>query len=145
MGKLEKTAVSLRITGQSLEPAELTRLLGCQPTRAAKTGDTISHPNGRTRLIKTGFWHLRYDAIDAIELDRKIESLLAQLSHDLEVWDHIAGTCQIELFCGLFMGAWNEGFSLSADLITQLGQRHIELGCDIYGPVGSWEAPSGRE
>jgi hypothetical protein len=144
MGKLEKTAVSLRITGQSLQPDEITSLLGCQPTRAAKTGDTISHPNGRTRLIKTGFWHLRSE-IDANELDKKIEGLLAQLTDDLEVWDHIARTCRLELFCGLFMGAWNEGFSLSAELITKLGQRHIELGCDIYGPVDSWEALSERE
>ena len=145
MGKLEKTTVSLRITGQSLQPDEITSLLGCRPTRAAKTGDTISHPNGRTRLIKTGFWHLRYDAIDAIELDKKIEDLLARLTQDLEAWDHIARTCRLELFCGLFMGAWNEGFGLSAELITKLGRRRIELSCDIYGPVDSWEALSERE
>ena len=145
MSKIEKTAVSLTILGQTIQPDEITQLLGCRPTQAAKTGDRIPLSNGKTRLVKIGFWKLDYGVIDAIELDQKIEQLLEPLTSDLKTWDQIAQSGAIELFCGLFVGAWNEGFTLPATLIQKLGQRHIQLSFDIYAPVGSWYKEEGEE
>src|SRR5919109_5056767 len=98
MSKIEKTAVSLTILGQTIQPDEITQLLGCRPTQAAKTGDRIPLSNGKTRLVKIGFWKLDYGVIDAIELDQKIEQLLEPLTSDLKTWDQIAQSGAIELF-----------------------------------------------
>jgi len=138
MGKIEKTSVSLRIQGKTILPDEITNLLGCLPTQAAKTGDSISLSNGRTWLVKVGFWKLDYGVIDEVELHQKIDHLLGRLTSDLNAWDQIAEQGTIELFCGLFVGAWNEGLILPTALVQALGERHIQLSFDVYAPVDSW-------
>jgi len=36
------------------------------------------------------------------------------------------------MFCGLFVGNWNDGLSLSPEIMLALGQRRIVLNLDVY-------------
>lgn len=132
-GPVDSASVSLRIVGQDLDPLEISMLLGCEPTEAARTGDTLTRPNGRTRLVSKGFWRLRSER-QATDLADQIESLLAKLTKDIAVWQSLTERFDVDLFCGLFLDATNRGVSLPAHLLTALGERRLRIGFDIYAP-----------
>lgn len=47
--------------------------------------------------------------------------------------EDLSSRYEIDLFVGLFMHVFNEGFQLSADCLTILGERGVTLDVDIYG------------
>ena|SRR2546428_10141149 len=116
MGGLDKSVATLRIIGDELDPAAITRLLGCHPSHAA-----------------FGIWRLEASERAPGDLDGQIEELLRQVSDDLHVWDTLARTYRVDLFCGLFMESDNEGIALAPESLMALGRRHIRLDLDIYG------------
>ena len=135
MGRLQRTKASLRISGDELVPSEITRLLRCAPTYAYAKGDEIvGKKTGRKRIARFGMWLRATTACEPGNLDAQIGALLAEMTDDLNVWEAITASCKVDMFCGLFMGRWNDGESLSAATLFALGSRHIELGLDIYGP-----------
>ena len=138
MGKISRTRVTLSIWGADIRPEDVTRVLGCQPTRTAQTGQSILLSNGSTRVVPRGYWKLESDETDQREIDQKIERLLGRLNSDEQVWISLAQDHDIELFCGLFLDNWNEGFALPRELMAELGRRCIRVEVDIYSPVNSW-------
>ena len=134
MAQVQRSAATLRISGDDLQPAEITRLLGCDPSAAQAKGEQIIGRNtGSTRIASTGMWRLVASKREPEDLDGQIAELLSKLTDDLSVWGSIAETYRVDLFCGLFMGGSNEGLSISPVSMAALGLRHIELGLDIYG------------
>ena len=135
MPALEKSVVTLRISGETLVPAEITEMLGASPTAAQAKGDEIVAPRtGARRIAKSGLWRLCAADREPEDMDAQIQELLCQLTADLDVWQNIAATWKIDLFCGIFMGQPNDGLILSPDSLAALGQRRIELQLDIYAP-----------
>lgn len=132
-GPVDSVSVSLRIWGQDVDPAELSALLGCEPTEAARTGDTLVRSNGRTRLVSRGFWHLSSDR-QATVLADQIESLLSKLTNDVAVWQSLTERFDVDLFCGLFLETTNRGVELPAHLLAKLAERRLRIGFDIYAP-----------
>ncbi|MEY2499667.1 MAG: hypothetical protein QOI07_1 [Verrucomicrobiota bacterium] len=133
MSALLKSVVTLRISGDALLPAEISELLGAQPTHGVAKGDeTVGEQTGTRRIAKSGMWRLCAADREPEDIDAQIQELLSQLTSDLTVWREIATRYQIDLFCGLFMGDTNDGLILSPASLVALGQRHIELQLDIY-------------
>ncbi len=133
MSVLQKSVVTLRISGDTLHPTEISNLLGASPAHAAAKGDEIiGEQTGTRRVAKIGMWQLRAADREPEDLDGQIQELLSQVTSDLTVWQQIATRYQIDLFCGLFMGDTNDGLILSPASLVALGQRHIELQLDIY-------------
>jgi hypothetical protein len=132
-GPVDSASVSLRIFGEDVDPVEISMLLGCEPTEAARTGETLTRPNGRTRMVSMGFWSLSSDR-QATDLADQIESLLAKLTNDAAVWQSLTERFDVDLFCGLFLETTNRGVSLPAHLMTALGERGLRIGFDIYAP-----------
>jgi DNA-binding FadR family transcriptional regulator len=134
MGPVHRSAATLRIAGDDLVPAEISRLLGYQPTAVQAKGDRLIHPQtGAARTASSGMWHLKAAQRAPEDLDAQINELLSRLTDDLEIWRDLAARYDVDLFCGLFLAQWNEGLTLSATSLTALGVRHIELALDIYG------------
>jgi hypothetical protein len=134
MAQLQRSAATLRISGDDLQPAEITRLLGCDPSAAQTKGEQVVGRNtGSARIASTGMWRLAASKREPGDLDGQIAELLSKLTDDLNVWGSIARTYKLDLFCGLFMGGGNEGLSISPESTAALGLRHVELGLDIYG------------
>jgi len=134
MGHIHHSAASLRIFGDDLIPTEISRLLGCEPTKAQVKGDVIRHSSGRERLVKFGGWWLNASRAEPEDLDGQIRWLMSQVNADLSIWRHLTTSYDVNVFCGLFMQSGNDGISISAETMLELGTRGIEIGLDIYGP-----------
>jgi hypothetical protein len=134
MASLERTAASLRIFGDDLDPKELWLLLGHEPSVAELKGqEIIGRSTGNIRVVKTGSWRLSATKQAPGNLDAQVEEILSKLSSDLNVWRKISERYRVDLFCGLFLKGGNEGLTISAQSLAALGNRGIEMGLDIYG------------
>lgn len=124
--------LTLRLFGDDLNPAEITALLGANPTAAHHKGQQLTgNQPDAVRIARTGSWRLDAERREPEDLDAQIFEILDQLTGDLAVWQSLA-RFRPDLFCGLFMGSSNDGVSLSPRALLALGQRGIELRLDIY-------------
>lgn len=132
MAHIQKSVATLRIFGDTLLPEVITGLLGSEPTVATIKGQIIRHPSGREQVHRQGSWRLEAPPCEPENLDQQVSWLLSKLTSDLEVWAGLNKQFKVDLFCGLFMGGSNEGFSLSSSTMLALGSRGIEIGFDVY-------------
>jgi hypothetical protein len=133
--------VSLRIFGDALDPAELTALFGVEASLSHRKGDVRSAREGKPKFHKTGRWSISAEVKKPEDVNAQIATLLEKLPGDLSTWQALAARFEIDLFCGLFMNAANEGLLLNVATLRALADRNIKLGLDIYGPVED-EAPT---
>jgi len=121
--------------GDSLDPDKITDRLGCEPTQKNSKGDVRVMPkSGREVVQKSGMWRLQARECEPEKIDAQVSEILGQLSSDLDVWQELASSYDIDLFCGLFMEQGNEGLEISPSTLQALGERGILLGLDIYDP-----------
>jgi hypothetical protein len=133
MASIQRSVATLRISGDDLDPAEITRRLGCDPSSAqTKAKRLVGRNTGTVRIAPEGMWRLFATEREPEDLDGQIDELLSKLTDDLNVWASIAEKYELDLFCGLFMRGRNEGLSMSPKSLVALGLRQIELGLDIY-------------
>lgn len=135
MGPISRTKVSLRFFGADLDPEEVTRLLGGQPTRSERKGEIFRNERtGAERVSPFGSWIL--NAIDRhpADLNAQIDEVLSGLTDDLPVWVGLTQRFRADVFCGLILDSVNEGEELSPETLSALGKRNLKLGLDIYGP-----------
>ncbi len=136
MAKISKALVTLRFFGEDLEPEELTRLLGAQPSRARRKGDRQTLSNGETRVAGYGSWFFGYSQESSpVEIDEQLNSLLDKLTDDVAVWLDLTTRYDGDISCGLFLDGWNEGFSLTESTLKRLSERNLSIGFDIYAPA----------
>jgi Domain of unknown function (DUF4279) len=143
--QLNHSAVSLRIFGDALDPDEMTALLKCSPTISHRKGDLIMNRDGapywnehtsRYSIRKTGMWNLRAPHTEPADIESQMQSLLAQLPNDLDLWNTLSKDLglKVEFFCGFFMYRSNEGLVFSESILKEMAERHIGLGLDVYSP-----------
>lgn len=124
MGPVQKSVVTLRISGDDLDPVEVSDRLGCRPISSQRKDDVIVNPRtGTERTARTGLWHLESSDRSPVDLDGQVEELLSRMTRDLAVWEELTEIYYIDLFCGLFLGSSNEGVHLYPDSLVALGHR----------------------
>ena len=74
-------SLSLRIVGDALDVAEVTRLLGCGPSDARQKGDEVKSSHF-VRHAPTGVWTLKADYSDR-DIDSAVAQLLRKLTTDI--------------------------------------------------------------
>jgi hypothetical protein len=129
---LARATATLRISGDSLIPSEITGLLGASPTTVQYKGQELVGRSGISRIAKFGMWRLVAAETSPADLDAQVREIIAQVSQDIAVWNRLASRYDIDLFCGWFMEKENEGQGISASTLRELGIRGIELSLDIY-------------
>jgi len=100
MAHLHRSVATLRISGEDLDPAEISTLLGCASTTSQRKGDVFtSKASGLSRTVKFGAWHL--EAADRVpeDLDGQIAELLGKSTPSLDVWASIVQRYDVDLFC----------------------------------------------
>jgi hypothetical protein len=137
--KRDEFCVSLRIFGADLDPSEITRLLGCEPTYAARTGDIVSGHNGRSRTVRQGNWRLCTESSD-LGIEEQLVALLARVTSDVALWQALTARFDVDVFCGVFPAAEQHGFELSPRLHRLLADRNLSIGFDIYAQSSATEA-----
>jgi hypothetical protein len=134
MGTISRLRATLRITGDELDPDEITRLLGKAPDAVQRRGYPLRLPSGAEgRILTFSSWRLQADESCDGDLDVQVAQILDRTTDDLAVWRRIASAYRMDLFCGLFLEGYNEGLSISPSTLRDLGEREIALGLDIYG------------
>lgn len=129
-GEVERIKVSLRFSGDDLDPDRISNLLGCQPTKSYRKGDVLSSKRS-SRIAHTGFWSLSAVEEDTSTLEMKVRGLLDRISADSAAWNSLS-RFQGNIFCGVFIEDWNRGFSLSSELMQDLVERKLTIDFDIY-------------
>jgi Domain of unknown function (DUF4279) len=136
-GPVDKFVVTLRFSGEDLDPNRISALLGCAPTMARPKGAPISSREGAP-LAKKGQWHLTIESKDGDcdDVEDGIKALLARLPADPALWASLTSMYKADVFCGLFLETENRGFTVSAEISKTLSDRHLDIGFDIYfGPA----------
>lgn len=135
MASVHETKVSLRFFGDDLDPDEITRRLGRDPSTGIRKGEKWSVREGvePRPWPRTGSWRLKAEVCQPGDLEGQIWALLQTLNDDPDIWQELTTRFTADLFCGLFMDGWNEGLSLSPKLMMALAARNLSIGFDIYG------------
>lgn len=131
MPELARITVGLRIFGDALDPAEITHLLGIEPTGCARKGDIYRTASGREMVARSGSW--RFDADVPGNLSTQIGALLSTLPSDPTIWRELTEHYECDVFCGLFMQDGNEGTELLPEVMSVLSVRGLRLCLDVYG------------
>ncbi|MFK7895533.1 MAG: DUF4279 domain-containing protein [Myxococcota bacterium] len=131
MGTIARVRVSLRVFGESLEPDEVSALLGREPTRCHRAGDKTG-ANGSSSVEPTGAWILDSWVSEKAEVEEHVESLLGALSNDSDEWENLTSRFSASLLCSVFLDQYNEGFELSPRVGQSLADRGLVIAFDIY-------------
>jgi len=126
----DEFCVSLTVSGDDLDPDEITRPLGASPTKACRLGDAIPRRN-HTFTAKSGSWSISTERSTS-DVEKQLIELFAKLNTDLEVWRSLTSRYDAELFCGVFLSWFGHGFSMSPSLHRLLAERNLLITFDIY-------------
>ena len=128
---LHHSCAALRITGDSLNPKAISRLLGCSPTLEFVKGQ-IEPSKGKPIVRETGAWQLDAAGQQPGNLDAHVAELFGRVNSDLSAWARLSNEYKIDLFCVYFMGEADDFVQASPKTLKVLGDRRIKLGLHIY-------------
>ncbi|SNZ19373.1 DUF4279 domain-containing protein [Cohaesibacter gelatinilyticus] len=133
MGEIYKTAASLRIMGDELDPEKITELIGKAPSSVRKKGAPFNTPNGKQLIARTGSWSISAETKSPGDIDSQVTEILEGTTSNMAVWLELSKKFKVEIFGGFFLGDYNEGLTISSKTMLLLGERGIQLDMDIYG------------
>jgi hypothetical protein len=127
-GLVDRSTVTLVVTGDALVPADVTAMMGVEPTDAAERG---SRHGPRSPPRKRGVWMYRIEGRQGEDPDKLIRALLLRFSVPNATSAELSRRYNVAIWVGLFLDAWNRGFSMSPTtrLIAATGAS-VEF--DIY-------------
>lgn len=131
MAAIARVRVSLRVFGDSLEPEEVSALLGRDPTRCHRKGDPMGGKGG-SAVEPTGTWILDSVLSEKAEIEEHVETLLSSVSNDSDEWDQLTSRFSASILCSAFLDQYNEGFEVSPRLARSLADRGLVIAFDIY-------------
>lgn len=134
MPYLRHSSAALRITGDSLNPDAISRLLGCRPTLGHVKGQ-IEPSKGKPIIRESGAWQLDAAGQQPGNLDGHVAELFGRVNNALPAWATLSREHKTELLCVYFTGDANEVAQASAKTLKILGDRGINLGLRIYSPT----------
>jgi len=132
---IERLEIELRVTGNDLDPERITRMLGVNPTIAARRGEEID-VGGVPVIQRTGVWTYALPASPEWELADAIDTLLERLPHDPALWESLAGWATVAVVCGLFIHDTDRAADVAPDTLARLAERRLALSLQIRsGPT----------
>jgi thiamine kinase-like enzyme len=112
-----------------MDPKEIGRLLRFKESKKTITS-TKYNKNGITH------WSIMLSTKNTIPLEEKIETLFSYFTDDKDIWTDVAKKLDADIFCGLFLDNWNEGFIFTPNLLKKICDRNLEIGFDFYSAYG---------
>ena len=124
-------SVQLRIESPSLDTAQITKELGMSPTQTRQAGEWRS---------PTSIWEKALWAMDAVDdsgpewdnLEAGLRELLQIFSPHQERIREYSQKYEVYFYCGQFSAGRGGGPSLSADILSQLGNFHVPVSLHAY-------------
>jgi hypothetical protein len=128
-GPIDEVSVTLAIYSEELQPQEISRALGVEPTSAHRRGERRS-PTSPPSLL--GAWFLTERGCDAEPAEAIIDRLFKQLPEDRSVWGDLMIRYEIQFRFGLHMTGWNKGLSIPLKQLTRIAELGASMEFDIY-------------
>jgi hypothetical protein len=124
-----KTTATLRLWGDSLDPEEVSKALGCEPTEKWRKGDP--HPTVAGRVATFGMWSLKAAGHSSGSIEAQVSWLLSLVTNDAAVWGELS-VYERDIFTGGWINRWNTSFEMNANVLRELGTRLIPITFDLY-------------
>jgi Domain of unknown function (DUF4279) len=124
--------VSLRISGDTLDPSTITSELGIEPTQIRRKGQ----PRGRKTVWDESMWE--YEAKPTSgerewqSLEEGLQAILSMFVSHHRILREYQQWFKVFLFCGHFTSSFDGGPTLSPALLEGLGEFGIELFLDTH-------------
>ena len=127
-------AVSLRITHPAQSPEHFTSALGLVPRHSWTVGQPRNSRSGPLPgTYRDTYWSYSFDTPDDADLAPFLDGVLGRLSGHSALFEYISTSRgRAGLFIGLFVGAFNSGFSLSPELHRACAALKLSLDFDVY-------------
>lgn len=129
---IDRLEIELRVTGDDLDPERITRMLGANPTLAARKGEEMDL-HGVPVVQRTGVWSYSLPASPEWELGDAIDTLLEQLPADPALWESIAAWADVAVVCGLYVHDIDRAADIEPDTLARLAERRLALRIEIRG------------
>jgi hypothetical protein len=137
-GPIPWFSISLSISAEDLDPDEITRLLGIQPTKAWRKGVPQPGRAGRQGRVPTfGAWStsLSRDQTTEWDVEAAISMVLDRILVSEEVWKQVVTNAKARIFVGLTLDTYNRGFGFAPSMLKRMAELGIQLDFDIYAEV----------
>jgi uncharacterized protein DUF4279 len=132
-GPIDDVNVTLALYSEGLEPQEISRALGVEPTSAHRRGE---RRGSRSPPYSSGAWFLKEHGRDGELVEAIIDRLLNQLPENPAVWLDLSIRHKIQFRFGLHMTGWNKGLSISLKQVTRIAELGASMEFDIYAYSG---------
>ena len=142
MDNLQRARVSLLINDDDLNPPEITSLLGAEPRRGVRKGETFIDHQREPIQARTGMWYFGSGYSTAPQLDAQISSILDKLTDNLEVWASLTSRYHCYVSVGGYFDDWTGGFTLNPATLGALSARGLSIDFDLYAPAASPPRPA---
>ena len=131
-GPVDEARVTLALYGESLDPEEVSRRLGCAPTSAFRKGET-RRPSGREgRPMPHGGWFLTVEGKAPVGVDELTSLLLNRFPKDEQFWNELCREYRVQIRVAVHTGGWNRGFELMPTTTKLVALTGATLGFDLY-------------
>ncbi|MBH8572036.1 DUF4279 domain-containing protein [Nostocaceae cyanobacterium CENA369] len=130
-GLVDKTSVCLAIYGEDLNPDEISKHLGCQPTKAHKRGDR-KNLNFKYAPYSKGAWILNLKGHAPITAEELVRDLLLRVPREPEIWRELSATYDVQVRIAIHMEGWNKGFNLTPHTVQCISKIGASIVFDIY-------------
>lgn len=126
---------TFRVLGEDLDPDDVTRLLGIEPTQALHRGQLVPTSTS-VRRQEMGVWLLKSEGkLASTSLERHLLFLLETIEpHAAALRDlRVAQRATADFFCFWLSATGHGGPIFSAELMQRVAATGAELGIDFYG------------
>jgi hypothetical protein len=129
---VDEARVTLALYGESLDPDEVSRRLGCAPSSAFRKGET-RRPSGREgRPMPHGAWFLTVEGKAPVGIDELTALLLNRFPTDRQFWNELCHDYQVQIRVAIHTGGWNRGFDLKPATTKLVALTSATVGFDLY-------------
>jgi hypothetical protein len=128
-------AAALHVSGEALQPGEVTRLFGIEPSESETRGLPLRHPDGTAiRTPSAGRWTLGIPASpsNAFNFNEAIDAVLAKLPKDAAIWRAVGLLGTMHVSVSLALDESNGEMWLEPQLLSFLGERGVGVHVEIY-------------
>ena len=129
------SAGSLRITSQTVSASEISACLGIVPDDQFERGTLTSPRNPRSYRREASVWIRRSGLGNDRWLDEHAAALAKLLDGHREELMRLSVACDLELFLGFSSENGQEGCSLPAHLLAEIGALGLDIVLDLYPPT----------
>ena len=128
-GPIDETGVKLCVYGEDLDPDDVSKRLGIEPTDCHRIGERKSP---RSPPWDSGAWILEIRGEPPDDPETLTSKLLSKLTVDGSVWMRLSDDYIVQLRYGIHMKGWNREFDFSSELVSKIATTNAQVVFDIY-------------